>query len=67
MSKRKTSPGPGEGPEMLTIAEVAQELRVCERSVRRWIENGELRRHKFGRAIRVSRHDLEDFKRARRK
>ena len=43
---------------MLTVAEVAQELRVCERSVRRWIDQEELRHHQFGRTIRVSRQDL---------
>jgi excisionase family DNA binding protein len=52
---------------MLTVAEVAQELRVCKRSVRRWIDQEELRHHQFGRAIRVSRQDLDDFKRTRRK
>ena len=53
--------------EMLTIAEVADELRVCDRSVRRWIDAEELPSHRFGRAIRVSRQDLEIFKRARRR
>lgn len=65
---RSTVSGSRNPPDqMLTVAEVAQELRVCERTVRRRINDGELRHHKFGRAIRVSRQDLDDFKRDRRK
>lgn len=54
-------------PDMVTVDEVAQELRVSPRSVRRWIEAKALRVHCFGRAIRIARADLENFKRARRR
>jgi len=52
--------------EMMTVAEVAEELRVVDRSVRRWIASGEMIAHRFGRAIRISRNDLVAFKAARR-
>ena len=61
MSAKHAAPGP-----MLTVEEVANEFRVCTRSVRRWIAEGDLAIHKFGRAIRVARGDLDAFKRANR-
>lgn len=45
----------------LTVAEVADRLRVSERSVRRWVKEGSLRVHRLGRAIRISEHDLRSF------
>ena len=44
-----------------TIAEIAQVLGVSTRTVRRWISTGELVTHRFGRAVRISRIDLEIF------
>jgi excisionase family DNA binding protein len=44
-----------------TIAEIGQVLRVSTRTVRRWTSTGELVTHRFGRAVRISRIDLEIF------
>ena len=40
--------------EMLTIKELAEKLRVHERTVRRWIKKGKIRVIKVDRAIRIS-------------
>jgi excisionase family DNA binding protein len=52
--------------ESLTIRDVVKELDVNEKTVRRWIHNGELRatRDIVGR-YRISRADLEDFRQRR--
>lgn len=46
---------------MLTIEEAADLVAVSARTVRRWIEAGELVGHRFGRRWRISRSDLSDF------
>jgi excisionase family DNA binding protein len=48
--------------ETLTIRDVVRELDVNEKTVRRWIHNGELHAIKdiVGR-FRISRADLDDF------
>ncbi len=50
----------------LNITDVARELGVNDRTVRRWIKSGELHatRDIVGR-YRISRADLEDFRRRR--
>ncbi len=50
----------------LTAAEVADQLRVSERSVRRWIKERELKVYRLGRAIRISEGDLRSFLRGRK-
>jgi excisionase family DNA binding protein len=47
--------------KFFTIAEVGQVLGVSPRTVRRWIATGELVKHRFGRAVRIARIDLEIF------
>ncbi len=49
-----------------SIAEVADLLSVNVRTIRRWIDRGDLVAHRFGRQLRISRADLEDFVRLRR-
>lgn len=44
-----------------TIKDVAQFLRVSEKTVRRWIENKDLKAHKLGRQWRISDDDLRTF------
>jgi excisionase family DNA binding protein len=51
------------GPEWFMVKEVAARYKVHERSVRRWIKQGLLRAHKFGRAVRIHEKDLADFER----
>jgi excisionase family DNA binding protein len=47
--------------KFFTIAEVADRLRVSARTVRRWIENGELIAHRPGGIVRVAESDLRAF------
>jgi excisionase family DNA binding protein len=44
-----------------TVAEVADLLVVSTRSVRRWIADGDLPTHRFGRQVRISEADLRAF------
>ncbi len=53
--------------QSMTIRDVVRELDINDKTVRRWIQNGELRatRDVLGR-YRISRADFEDFLRRRR-
>ena len=44
-----------------TIANVAEALSVSTRTVRRWIETGELIAHRFNGVLRISDGDLHAF------
>jgi excisionase family DNA binding protein len=44
-----------------TIAEVAERLCVSTRTVRRWIEAGDLIAHRPGRVVRIAESDLRAF------
>lgn len=44
-----------------TIKEVAEQLRISEKTVRRWIEADALPAHKFGRQWRISNDDLRAY------
>lgn len=46
---------------LLTVDAVAERLVVHVRTVRRKIADGELVAHRFGRALRVSPADLDDY------
>src|SRR4051794_11214334 len=48
-----------------TVTEVAVWLGVSTRSVHRWIADGELIAHRFGRAVRIAETDLKAFLDAR--
>lgn len=54
--------------EQMTIKDVARSMEVDEKTVRRWIKNGELQASKdiFGR-YQITRSDLEDFIEHRRR
>ena len=43
---------------LLTVEAVAEHCAVSVKTVRRWIEDGTLPIHRFGRAIRISESDL---------
>jgi excisionase family DNA binding protein len=51
--------------EFFTIQEVAERLSVSTRTVRRWIDNGELVAHRIG-GVRIAEGDLRAFIAARR-
>lgn len=46
---------------MLTVREVADELRISSGVVYRMINDGSLQCHRFGTAIRISRQQLNDL------
>ena len=48
-------------PSLLTIKQVAVTLQVNTRTIRRWIEAGDLVTHQFGRGMRISEADLQSF------
>ena len=50
---------------LLTVSEVAEFCRLSPRTVRRWIERGELPAHRLGRQLRISEKDLKIFLRDR--
>jgi excisionase family DNA binding protein len=54
------------GSCLLTMDAVAERTGVSVRTVRRWIEHGELVAHRLGRAVRISEADLVTFLALRR-
>jgi excisionase family DNA binding protein len=44
-----------------TVLQVADLLEVSPRTVRRWIADGDLSTHRFGRQVRISETDLRTF------
>jgi excisionase family DNA binding protein len=54
--------------EVYSVQEVAQNLKVSERTVRNWIESGELLAFPIGkRGYRISKADLQAFIEERKK
>jgi excisionase family DNA binding protein len=51
----------------LALKDVASSLSVSIKSLRRWIDAGELRVHRLGHHLRVSEEDLNHFLAQRRK
>lgn len=51
---------------LLTLEEVARQLKTSERTVRDWIRNGELTGIKVGREWRVALADLDEYIQERR-
>jgi excisionase family DNA binding protein len=47
--------------KFFTIKEVAEFLRVAIRTVRRWIDAGDLVAHRFGSVVRIAEDDLLAF------
>lgn len=47
--------------EFLTITEIAENLRVSDRTVRNWIEKGSLKAYRFGLSYRVTKESFEKF------
>lgn len=54
------TPAPAQSP-LLSIREVVATLGVCERTVRRLIERGDLPSHRVGRSVRLSTADLRAY------
>ena len=53
-------------PALLTIKQAAEHLQVSSKTIRRWIDTGDLIAHRFGRQWRISAADLQSFIRMRR-
>lgn len=47
--------------EFLTVAEVAEMLKLNQQTVRNWIDQGSLRALRVGRRVRILRSDLENM------
>lgn len=54
-------------PHLFSVDQVAEQLGVSSKTVRRWIERRELHVHQLGRQLRVAEEDLSAFLNARRK
>jgi excisionase family DNA binding protein len=52
---------PMQDEEMLTVEDVAKMLKVHVKTVRHWINTGELKAMDIGRGYRISRSDLQEF------
>ena len=48
------------------VSEIADQLHVSDKTVRRWIKRGELRVHQIGRQHRIASDDLIAFIAVRR-
>ena len=51
---------------LLTISDVAKHCHVCQKTVRRWIDAGELVAYRLGRLWRIEPPDLRNFLKSRR-
>lgn len=58
---------PSRPVRMLAVTDIAARLRVCTKTVRRWIDRNELRVYRLGRRLRVSEEDLAAFLARRRR
>jgi excisionase family DNA binding protein len=50
-----------------SISHTAEQLDVSTKTVRRWIETGQLHVHRFGRRVRIADDDLAAFIALRRR
>lgn len=57
------APGSGEvsGTKFLTVAEVAQVMRVSKMTVYRLVHNGDLPAVRVGRSFRVTEKDVDEY------
>ena len=51
-------------PDFQTVAEVAHDLSVSEKHIRRLIKIGKLPSYRFGHAVRVRRRDKEAYQKS---
>ncbi|MEO8954562.1 MAG: helix-turn-helix domain-containing protein [Ktedonobacteraceae bacterium] len=59
---------PDGGEKMLTVEQIAEEMNVDKKTVRKWINQGELKAINIGRLrpeYRISRRNLDLFKQER--
>ncbi len=65
MSTPSQQPSPGP-KHFYSLSNVADRYDVSVRTVRRWVDAGELVAHRFGRQLRVSATDLAVFEKLQR-
>jgi excisionase family DNA binding protein len=53
-------------PRFLTITDISALMSVSTKTVRRWIERGELHAHRIGNLLRISQDDFSAFVAVRR-
>ncbi len=53
--------------EVMTVEEIAKQLRVHPRTVRNWIASGELAAIDIGRGYRITKRDFDAFVEKRKK
>lgn len=54
-------------PTFYTLAQIAEALGLSLKTVRRRVESGELRSHRFGRSLRISDEDYRAYVALQRK
>ncbi|MBT3907567.1 MAG: helix-turn-helix domain-containing protein [Rhodospirillales bacterium] len=53
-------------PTLFTLEQTAKHLQASTKTIRRWIDAGDLVAHRIGRQLRISEPDLQAFIRTRR-
>ena len=54
-------------PQMYSVEEIASQLNISQKTVRRWVDAGQLHIHRLGRQIRITQEDLSAFLAIRRR
>ena len=47
--------------ELLSITEVSELLKISDRTVRNWIQDGTIKAYRFGNVYRIRKEDFDDF------
>jgi excisionase family DNA binding protein len=58
---------PTAAPRLLSVNAVATVMAVSSKTIRRWIDLGDLHVHRIGHMLRISEEDLIAFTAARRR
>lgn len=58
LATRVAKPAAVRLPRLLTIPEVADYLKISTKTVRRWIDRGDLHAYRVGRQLRIAEEDL---------
>ena len=57
---------PSDDLTLFTVKEVAEQLKLHISTVYQYLDTGELKAHRFGKALRIARQDLAEFIKAHR-
>lgn len=50
-----------ENEKLLTVSDVSEMLGVSDRTVRNWVQGGNLTAYRFGREYKITQTDLNEF------